>query len=1167
MKVIGNIVVLFIVCLTVGCNKSGENSTLFQRVSANYSGINFKNEISTNDSINILNYEYLYNGGGVGIGYFNNDNLPDVFFTGNISKSRIYINKGELKFEDITETSKINTKGKWCTGISVIDINQDGLDDLYISVGGMGNKNKFPNLLYINNGDLTFTESAAQYGLADKGESIQSIFFDYDLDGDLDMYLLTGGGFENSAINVRPMLKNGSSRNTDRLYRNDFNKSLGHPVFTDVSNEAGINIEGFGLGVSVFDVNNDGWPDLYISNDYLSKDLLYVNQQNGSFKELGHDYFGHSSHFSMGNDIADINNDGFLDIVTMDMLPENVKRRKLMSGANSYDIFQIALRFGYGHQHMRNMLQLNNGNKTFSEIGQLAGIDKTDWSWAPLLADFDNDGYNDLYITNGFGKDITDMDFVKFRQSKASSFKNIENIKKSVIDCLYYRPAIKVANYAYKNNGNLTFNKVTENWGFNEESISNGAAYADLDLDGDLDLLVNNINQIAFVYKNTINDKKIKSSNYLQVILEGNPKNQKGIGAEVTLYANDIKQTKYNQPVKGFQSTIDSKLHFGLNNNNRIDSLIVKWPDGKVSIKENVDINTLIKVKYTNTLPEVTTTRTSKGKTFFYKDSIIQHIHKERYYNDYATQLLLMQGYSNQGPGLAVGDLNNDGLEDIFVAGAYGSNSTILYQNKKGNFETTEILNTQIYEDEGALIFDANNDGLQDLYVVSGGSERYDGHKSYQDRIYYNDGNKLIEGTLPTMLTSTSTITGGDYDNDGDIDLFIGGRITPGKFPKAPKSYILENNSGSFTDVTNIVCPFLNDAGMITSAVWTDFNNDTNLDLVIVGEFMPITFLQGTGKQLKNISENTTLSQTTGLWNSIQSGDFDNDGDIDFVAGNLGLNSIIKSTKNHPFKLDYADFDNNGFIDPIYSKYEDGNYYPVASLDNLTQQLPQLKKKFLYYNTFATSTTDDIISLFNTPYKTLEVQELKSSYIENLGNNNFSISELPLEVQISPVNGILSEDINNDGLLDIILVGNNYNTEVNGGRYDASIGNVLLNNGKGEFNIINNKKSGLSIIGDSKSIVKVNVKNKSLVVVGINNSVINSFVLEKEKNGHLEPKNNEVYALITFIDGGTRKIEFTLGGGYLSQSSKAIDISSKMEKITFYNKSGDITRSLDLTTK
>tara|TARA_R110002096_G_scaffold337228_1_gene530592 strand:+ start:4625 stop:8080 length:3456 start_codon:yes stop_codon:yes gene_type:complete len=1143
--------------------EKAQNNKLFERIKADFSGINFKNEITTNDSTNILNYEYLYNGGGVGVGDFNGDSLPDVFFSGSLVKSRIYVNKGNFQFDDITKGSGINTHEKWCTGVSVIDINQDGYDDIYLSIGGMGNKSKFPNLLYINNGDLTFTESAEKYGLADQGESIQSIFFDYDLDGDLDMYLLTGGGFEKSAINIRPILNDGQGRNTDRLYRNDFNNELGHPVYTNVSTEAGISIEGFGLGVSVFDANNDKWPDIYVSNDYLSRDFLYINQKDGTFKEDALNYFGHTSHFSMGNDVADINNDGFLDVISVDMLPEDVKRRKLMSGVHSHDLFQIALQFGYGHQHMRNMLQRNNGNRTFSEIGQLSGVDKTDWSWAPLMADFDNDGFNDIYITNGFGKDITDMDFVKFRQSKASSFKDVGELKKSVIDCLYNRPTIKVANYAYKNNGDLRFEKVTSNWGFNEESISNGAAYADFDSDGDLDLIVNNINQLAFVYKNTLREKDTINSSYIKVNLLGDSKNKKGIGAKVSLYAASNQKIRYNQPVRGFQSSVETTLHFGLKNLQKIDSLKVEWPDGKVSTLFNVRTNQLVTVEYKNAYNQDIPKAYSK-QSYFESDSTFQHTHLDKSYNDFASQSLLLQKYSNQGPGMAVGDLNGDGLEDVFIGGSYGYNSTIHYQDKNGRFIKAELEDTKLFEDEGALIFDANGDGLSDLYVTSGGSERYGGHKAYQDRIYYNNKGKLQRGKLPEMLTSTSVVCGGDYDNDGDIDLFVGGRLIPGKYPKAPKSYILENNSGTFEIVTNKVSQFLNNVGMVTSAVWTDFDNDSNLDLVVVGEFMPITILKGDGKQLTNITKNSNLAKSSGLWNSIQSGDFDNDGDIDFVAGNLGLNSNLKIVDDHPIRLDYADFDDNGSVDPIFSKFETGQYYPIATLDQLIKQLPKIKKKYLYYNDFAKSSTEDILKTFNLDqYKTLEAYELRTTFIENLGSGKFKMNALPLETQIAPINGILAEDINHDGYLDLLMVGNNYATEVGAGRYDASIGILLENKSDGTFEVINNNDSGFLVTGDSKSIVKVNIYDKSLVLVGKNNGTVEANSIKLRGKKFIKPSLNEAYAEITFKDGSKRRHEFTWGGGYLSQSSNKIEIISLIEAITFFNSSEEVTRKLD----
>tara|TARA_R110002051_G_scaffold314934_1_gene392576 strand:- start:13190 stop:16612 length:3423 start_codon:yes stop_codon:yes gene_type:complete len=1133
-------------------------------------GIHFQNTITANDSINLMSYEYLYNGGGVGMGHFNNDSLPDIFFTGNQVKSTIYLNQGELRFEDITNSSGIDTKGKWCRGVSVVDINSDGLDDLYISVGGMGNKDIFPNLLYVNQGDATFKEEASKYGLDDMGESIQSVFFDYDLDGDLDMYLLTGGGFEYSAINARPIIENGSGRNTDRLYRNDIQPETGQTYFTNVSKEAGIKIEGFGLGVSVFDVNQDAFPDIYVSNDYLSRDLLYVNKGDGTFSENGLDYFGHMSHFSMGNDVADIDNDGLLDVITMDMLPENYKRRKLMSGASSYDFFQMILRFGYGHQHMRNMLHKNNGNNRFSEIGQMAGIDRTDWSWSPLLADFDNDGHNDLFITNGYGKDITDLDFVKFRQNSTLAFSDYEELRKSVIDCLKYRPAINMDNYVFKNNGNLTFSKKIKDWGFDLKSISNGAAYSDLDLDGDLDLVINNINQPAFVYRNNLQEFNTKNANYLRLLLTGPIKNRKGFGAIINIYRDKEHQTKYNQPVRGFQSTVDGAIHFGLNNNKNIDSVEVIWPDRKKSVIKNVNANQTLQIDYSNST--IFREGLEKNKQFLKEDSIVFYTHTDRSYNDYAIQPLLSHGFSNQGPGMAVGEFNSDGLEDVFVGGSYGSKSTLLIQKSNGIFDTLQLKDTEMYEDQGALFFDANGDGQQDLYVVSGGSERYNGHEAYQDRLYLNDYKKsggLIRMELPKMTTSNSIIVGGDYDNDGDIDLFVGGRVIPGSYPEIPPSYLLENQAGSFVDVTDAICPQLKKVGMVTSAVWTDYDNDYNLDLVVVGEYMPISLFKGNGEKLTKQETLSGLEKTSGLWNSIVSDDFDNDGDMDFVLGNLGVNSNIKVTKEHSLNLHYSDFDGNGSIDPILSVYEQGDYYPSATLDELTKQLPSIKKKILYYNTYAQSTTSDVLDLFDKKdYNTLSAEVLESSYVENKGNGNFVISALPKEAQIAPVNGILSEDINADGLLDLILVGNNYNTEVVYGRYDASIGTVLLNQGNNSFKVSTPEASGLSVVGDSKSIVRVRTKDgKESVLIGRNKGFIASFTLAENAMTTVLPNNGESYAVVIFEDSSTRKIEFSMGGGYLSQSSNSIRITPKMESLTIYDSKGNIKRTLNFKNK
>ncbi|MGB3144258.1 MAG: VCBS repeat-containing protein [Maribacter sp.] len=1136
---------------------------MFQLLKPEETGVYFQNSISTNDTLNLMNYEYLYNGGGVGIGHFNNDSLPDFFLTSNMGASRIYINKGDFRFTDITSNSGIDTKGKWCTGISVIDINNDGLDDLYISVGGMGNIDVHPNLLYINKGNSTFEEEGNSYGLDDKGESIQSLFFDYDNDGDLDMYLLTGGGFENSAINARPILIDGAGRNTDRLYRNDFDSELQHSYFTDVSRESGINIEGFGLGVSVLDVNNDLWLDVYVSNDYLSRDLLYVNNQDGTFSEKGLDYFGHTSHFSMGNDVGDLDNDGFLDLVTMDMLPDNYKRRKLMSGASSYDFFQIANRLGYGHQHMRNMLQKNNGNGSFSEIGQFSGIARTDWSWAPLIADFDNDGLNDLYVTNGYGKDITDLDFVKFREKQVSTFSSQQEMRKSVIDCLVNRPPILAHNYMFKNNSSMVFENESISWGFEKKSISNGAAYADLDLDGDLDLIINNIDEPTFIYKNRLRELYPTKSNFINLDLIGDSLNINGIGARVRAYSGKNKQAKVIQPSRGFQSTVESTVHFGIGELEHLDSVAIIWPNAKLTTLKNLTANTSIQVQYVDTLPSYK--ELVSGELWFKTDSIINLVHKERAYNDFGVQPLMMHGFSNQGPGMAVGDLNDDGLQDIFIGGAYGTNSRFLFQDVNGEFILNEIPETELYEDLGALVFDANGDGLNDIYVVSGGSERYEGHEGYQDRLYLNDSkNKgtFTRTTLPELKTSTSTVVGGDFDADGDIDLFVGGRLVVGKYPQAAQSYILENRSGFFVEMTKTICPKLDGLGMVTSAIWSDINNDNHLDLVVVGEFMPVTIFLGNGNELVKVDSENGLQNSQGLWNSIQGDDFDNDGDIDFILGNRGLNSTIMGTIEKPIELHFADFDSNGYLDPILSNFEDGEYRPVASLDQLTSQLPIAKKKVLFYRDFAKASTNDILKMIgNEDYVTLQGKVMSSSYLENLGNGNFELSPLPNEAQFAPVYGILSEDLNGDGLQDVILVGNEYNTEVVDGRYDASFGTILINKGHGEFEVMSSTDTGFFVQGDAKSLVRMEVGENSAVIAGVNDAPAASFKLLTSYK-YVEPLANEQYVLVYAKGQDLRKMELHWGQGYLSQSSRNIRVTKNTDSLQFFDYQGNKTRKI-----
>jgi hypothetical protein len=1074
---------------------AGVEHALLERLDARETRIDFENTITPDATFNLLDFEYLYNGGGVGVGDFNNDGLPDLVFTGNQVASQIYTNKGNLTFEVLPASSGFDTRGKWCTGVTVTDINADGWDDIYVCVGGPGKQSNHPNLLFVNQGNGTFVESAAAYGLADPSESNQAVFFDYDLDGDLDMYLLNGGGFEKSAIAIRPIAKDGSARNTDRLYQNNPDAALGHPVFTDVSAAAGITWEGFGLGVSVLDCNADGWPDLYVTNDYLSPDLLYINQQNGTFAEAGAAHFGHTSHFSMGNDVGDINNDGRSDIVSLDMLPEGHQRRQLMFGPNQYDRFQAAVRQGYGHQYMRNMVQLANADHTFSEIGQLAGVDRTDWSWAPLLADFDNDGFKDLYITNGYGKDITDLDYVKFKNDAIGPGATPEKVRATLLQSLDERPAIAVPNYLYRNRGDLTFENMTPTWLASPPSLSNGAVYVDLDGDGDLELVVNNIDQAAFVYQNKSREQQPTQSNYLQIQLQGTPQNPKGIGAEVRVFAGGVAQYSYHQTVRGFQSCATDVLHFGLGAANAVDSITVRWPDGQQQTLRQVTANQRVTLRHTDAQPSQP--QTAPPATWLQKTNLLafQRIDPETP-QDYKAQPLLLHGFTRQGPCMAVADVNNDGRADLYIGGAYGQSGSIFLQTGRQTFQAKPIP-SELYEDTGAAFLDIDQDSDQDLYVASGGSERYANHPAYQDRLYLNDGqgNFAIDTTrLPTLTSSTSTVAAADFDGDGDTDLFVGGRVVPGQYPLAPRSYLLENQQGRLIDATARLCPALASPGMVTAAIWTDVDADGRPDLMIAGELMPITWYRNTGKGF--VKMDSGLEASTGFWNCIAQADLDGDGDMDYVLGNVGLNTPYRSSQKHPLQLHYADFDGNGSVDPIFSQYEEGAYYPLASLDLLTGQLPALKQALHYHRDYAAATLDDILRLLPGPKpNVLTCAQAASAVVENLGNGQFKLRPLPLVAQTAPVRGILLQDFDTDGRIDLLLVGNDYDREVISGQMDASRGVLLLNRGPWQFQQADAQTTGLSTAGDTRSIVDLPWADGSrLIIVGKNNAAPETYL-------------------------------------------------------------------------
>ena len=1082
-------------------------------------------------------------------------------------------------FSNITQNSGISIDKGWPFGVSVVDINQDGRPDIYVSVGGPGNKDIYPNKLFVNqgldkNGSPNFKEMANEYGLADSGQSMQAVFFDYDHDGDLDMYQLTGGGFEKSPIVPHPIAKDGSSRNTDRLYRNDFDSILGHPVFTNVSKQAGILQEGFGLGVSVLDINEDGWPDVYVTNDYLTNDLLYINNKDGTFSEKSQDYFKHTSHFAMGNDVGDINNDGLVDIIAVDMLPEDRYQRALMFGPNQYDKFYYSISQGYSYQYMRNTLQLNRGNGKFSEIGQLAGIYKTSWSWAPLFADLDNDGYQDLFITNGFGKNITDLDFVKFRADISRADAN-KPVLGRLIDSLSTRSGIKTHPYAYKNNGDLTFTDMSNQWGFGTSTYSNGAVYVDLDNDGDLDLVTSNIDEPAHIYRNsTIEKAKAGTSNYLRIKLNGTENNKTALGSKIDIKYKGQIQTRNLNTVRGFESSVEAVAHFGLGTQTVVDTIRVTWPDGKVSVLLNIKANQVLTIDYKKSNPEnIERNIENKNQIFTELNPAslnITYKNKRNDFDDFNFERLLPRKYSQGGPGIAVGDMNGDGLEDFFVGGAYQQSGEIYLQNRNGTFSGHVLTKSNDWsEDAGCLLFDADDDGDLDLFVVSGGNEFTDKNKRYQHRLYKNDGKGNFtrdESALPVMLSSGSCVVAADYDGDGDLDLFVGGGIVPGLYPQNPVSYILQNNNGKFTDVTETIAPGLRKIGMVNSALWTDIDNDGKPDLILAGEWMPISIFKNENGKFTNSTVNNGLQDTEGWWQSIVSGDFDNDGDIDYVVGNWGINNPYKASVKEPVNICYKDFDKNGSIDPILCYYEEGINYPAAPWDFLIEQIPSLRKKIPTYASYASAPMDKLLEMLGKEgVQTLNCKTLHSVYLRNDGNGKFTIKNLPAEAQFTPLFGMLAKDVNHDGNLDLIGVGNFYGTEVVIGRYDASVGLVMYGDGKGNFKPVNISESGFVADKDSKAIARIEMAaNTSMLLV---TQTADSLKLFKDNRVHktakIIPTQKEISALAFFKNGTKQKIEVGFGNSYLSQSSRTIVITPNIKHLELYNSAGVKTRSFD----
>ncbi len=1151
-------------CLS--CNDT--ESLHFQEKPPRKTGVSFANQLEYTDNLTVLEFEYMYNGAGVAIADFDKDGWQDLYFTGNMVSNRLYRNLGDWKFEDITDTSGAGSSN-WSNGVSIVDINQDGYPDIYVSKGGpRGSEGKDrANLLFINKGmeggGLQFEEAAAAWGLADEGYSVQSVFFDYDRDGDLDMYLLSNALVDFNRNTSRPKDRTGKAPSADKFFRNN-----GDGTFTDVSAEAGILIEGFGLGVEVCDINLDGWPDVYVSNDFLTDDLLYINLRNGTFRNEISGYFEHLTFNGMGNDIADINNDGLMDVVVLDMLPEDNTRWKLTMMGNNYDEFMNGLSYGYHPQYIRNTLQLNNGNGSFSEVGQIAGMASTEWSWSALLADFDQDGLNDLCVTNGYRQDITNLDFMVYG-NRVLTMGTEEANRKQRLEELNKLPGIKLHNYFFKNMGDLQFRDTSKEVGFTKPTYSNGMAYGDLDNDGDLDLVINNIDDPALLYENKLAPGP--GNQYLTVGFKGENPNLEGIGSTVQLFYGAATQQRYFTPYRGYLSTMEATLHFGLGNTGMLDSLRVTWPDGRQQLLTNIRSNQKVILDYREATEAKSLPGKRKQTPFQEMDSIgLAHSHKEDDFVDFKIQPLLPHMHSRNGPGLAVADINTDGKEDYFIGGASGEAGILFIQDENGQFRQHTFQDIAA-EDMGAVFFDADNDGDQDLYVVSGGSSYPAGDERYQDRFYTNDGTGGFTraDALPENTTSGSVVTAADYDKDGLLDLFVGGRVRPGEYPLSPASMLLKNNSDAkqirFTPDNQKNPSLCGELGMVTAALWTDFNNDTWPDLIIAGEFMPIRFFQNRNGQLVEVTGQTGLKNTHGWWNSIVAGDFDNDGDSDYILGNLGLNSRYKASAAEPLCIYAKDYDKNGQIDPVMCYYIDGENYIAHSRNDLIEQINAMRGRFRTYSDYANATFDESFTREElADALVVKSETFASSYVENLGDGTFKLTPLPRKAQIAPIYGMLVEDYTGDGNMDLLAVGNFFSGEVFSGRYDASIGWLLAGDGKGNFDPVDVTKSGFYVPGDAKALVRLPREEKELVIASINNSPVKAFAFNRDPARLYYAKPGDRVAFVTLKNGKVQKTEFYYGSGYLSQGSRILYIPADAVSVTIQDINGKYTENLQL---
>lgn len=1130
----------------------------FHLLDASRTGIDFINTIVENDTVNVFQYMNVYTGAGVAVGDINNDGLTDIYFSGNMVSGRLYLNRGDMRFEDITEKAGL-LNHSWGTGATMVDIDQDGFLDIYVAVSGGAPEPQRANLLYRNNGDMTFTEKAHEYGLDDTRQSMHSAFFDYDKDGDLDMYLLVNpAAYEHQVNTSNPRKLDGSAISNDRLYRND------NGTFTDVSLESGIVVEGYGLGVGISDINDDGWPDIYVSNDFIGNDILYINQGNGTFKDEIGSYIDHTSYAGMGNAITDIDNNGKPDIMVLDMRPEDNLRQKMIISSTGYDRFQMMLQAGYQPQYSRNTLQLNLGQGQFAEIGNMAGISSTDWSWSSLFGDFDNDGHKDLYVTNGFLRDLGDLDYIHYQGIYDNPLGEREVKKRQKLNSIKELPPAKLNNYLYRNRGDNTFEKVSERWGIEHPSCSNGASYADLDNDGDLDLIVNNVDQPAFIYENDAGEEE--TNNYLQISLEGTEKNRRAIGAKIKLTTKDGTQHEQHFLSRGYESSIDPVLHFGLGQEEEVERIEVWWPNDRYQAINGVKSNQRLTIAYADGATRFTPDSTGHEPYLVSADMKIDSVfrHSEDHMVDFKLQPILPHMHSRSGPGIAVADVNGDELEDFYIGGAAGQSGGLYLQNEKGDFRLSAWKSDPQYEDMGCLFLDVNTDGYPDLYVVSGGIQLAE-NGVYQDRLYLNDGqgNFSRSNALPKITTSGSTVNAADFDRDGDLDLFVGGRVNPGNYPMPAKSYLLENltdehtKSPQFKDVSSTVEGW-EALTMVSSALWSDYDGDGWVDLIVVGEFMKIEFFHNEMGKLVRATSTTGLQKTEGWWNSINAGDFDGDGDIDYVVGNLGKNHKYYASADHPLCIYAKDYDKDGNVDPVMCFYNGDDTYIAHSRDELISQISAMRSRFKTYRSFAETSFENsfLPEELDNAY-VVKSHKFASSHLENLGDGTFKISDLPQEAQVAPVEGIVVLDLDHDGFEDLLLTGNSYSTEVATGRYDALKGLLLQGRGNGSFKTISLEESGFINDGDASGLAILNNDGRFQVVVANNDAALKAFTINpREVVGFIFPDEETQYADIYLKNGKRIRKEFYFGTGYLSQSSRGIALHSGIREIKFTNTTG-----------